>query len=129
MRFTEFYLSESIENVITLYHGTTIDRAESLIQKGWSPNNGIVGANLGNKKYLYVTNVVENALWFAEQNGGATVVKIDNVPISYLKVDPEDGTEETVEQELNKKYGLPAYLVLYKSLTFDHFSYEIKGKI
>jgi hypothetical protein len=97
---------------IKLYHGTSFENATKLAQHGWNPNYGFVGGNMGNPKYLYLTNFIENAQWFAEeQYDKPTIIEI-NIPIDKLKVDPEDGIGENVQDELNisKKQGTPAYL-------------------
>lgn len=99
-------------NYITLYHGTSLENAAKMVQRGWKPNSGFQGGNMGNPKYLYLTNVIENAKWFAEeQYEKPTVIKI-KIPIKNLIVDPEDGIGENVQDELNisKKQGTPAYL-------------------
>ncbi len=111
-----------INNEIILYHGTCKDSALSLMMHGWYPNSGNAGANMGQSKYLYVTNEIDNAIWFAREKGCDTVLKI-TIPITSLRVDPEDGTADTVEEELNNNFGLPAYLVCYKSLKPDCFEY------
>lgn len=110
---------------ITLYHGTCEANAKALMQNGWKPGSGQQGANMGQTRYLYVTNVVENALWFAQEKGCDTVVKLTNVPLAALQVDPEDGTGETVQDELNNAHGLPAYLVLTQPLSAEHFSQDL----
>lgn len=106
-----------------LYHGTTKENAKKLLENGWTPNSGQRGANGGNPKYLYVTNFPENALWFAEQAGGDIVLAIEDISIDQLKVDPEDGIGETVEEELSRsqKSKMPAYLVVVSPIQ--------KGKI
>ena len=47
-----------------------------------------------------------------------------NVPMNYLEVDPEDGTSETVEEEIETalKFNLPAYLVVVSAVPAKHFS-------
>ena len=77
---------------------------------------------MGQPKFLYLTSGEEDALWFAEEKGCSTVLKVSNVPLEYLEVDPEDGIGDTVEQELNNKFRLPGKVVLVKPLGPEHFS-------
>lgn len=109
---------------IILYHGTCDENAEILLKNGFVPNSMPVGGNLGQIKYLYVTNEIDNAKWFANEKGCDTILQIKDVPLEYLGVDPEDGTEDSVEGELNKSIstGLPAYLVITKKLDKLHFT-------
>lgn len=115
------YLAEAKN--ITLFHGTCPTSAKELIQSGWKPNSGFQGGNVGQTKYLYVTNFLENAEWFANEKGCSTVIEIKNVPLSYFDVDPEDGIGKNVADELNKskKNNIPAYLVIKKPLNSTHF--------
>lgn len=115
-------INEVTTRIVTLYHGTCPESAEILLSKGWSPRTGHVGGNMGQSQYLYLTTDPEDALWFAQEKGCDTVVKVSGVPLSYLKVDPEDGVGDTVEDELNSKMGLPGKVVLYRPLESNHFS-------
>jgi hypothetical protein len=107
---------------LKLYHGTTKENAESLLRSGWNGYSG-KGSNSGQSKYLYVTNVYDNALWYANQKGDTTVLDVI-VPLDYLEVDPEDGIGESVEDELlrTKKLGFPANLIITKPLASSAFS-------
>jgi hypothetical protein len=71
-------------------------------------------------KFLYLTNILENARWFSEQKGENIVLEV-TVPKSYLLVDPEDGHSDTVDEELNSKIGFPGYVVCYKPLAANSF--------
>jgi len=106
---------------VNLYHGTCADSASILIKSGWKPRSGFSGGNVGQPNYLYLTNMKENARWFAEEKGCSTVLLVKNVPLSFLKVDPEDGIADTVEQELNNKFGLPGYVVSTKHIKARNF--------
>src|SRR5271154_2669547 len=106
---------------ITLYHGTCPENAETLIQNGWKPNQVSMGGNAGQTKFLYLTDEPQNALGYAEEKGCNTLVEVSRVPVSYLAVDPEDGSSETVEEELNKDLGLPGNVILTKPLPAAHF--------
>jgi hypothetical protein len=116
-------LKEALEEVskITLYHGTTKESAEVLLKRGWYPGSGFVGGNMGNPRFLYLTNIPENALWFAEEKGGDVVLEVSIEDPSSLKVDPEDGVGDTVEDELNNTYGLPGNVVATLPISADRF--------
>lgn len=103
------------EEHITLYHGTTQESASELMTNGWNPHQGRTGGQCGQAKYLYLTNIPENALWYAEQKGDDTIIEVE-VPLSFLKVDPEDGISDTVLEELNDTHGLPGNVVCFKSI-------------
>lgn len=107
-----------------LFHGTTKEYAKMLLENGWTPNRVSSGGNSGQSRFLYITDSPDNALWFSEQKGDNIVLEVVDISIEDLRVDPEDGINETVEEELNQviqgvKY--PAYLVLFKSLGPAHF--------
>lgn len=114
----EHLFDEEVKEQIVLYHGTSVGSAESLLKHGWTPNSGFTGGNGGQTRYLYLTNEPENARWFANEKGEDTVLKV-LVPISSLIVDPEDGIEDTVLEELNHKVG---YVSLFKPLGAEAFS-------
>lgn len=101
-----------------VYHGTTQESADKLLENGWSPNSGGIGGNCGQTRYLYVTTEYDNALWFAEQKGGQICVLEIEVDVDLLQVDPEDGIGETVEEEISLilKNKFPANLVISKSI-------------
>jgi len=75
---------------------------------------------MGQTRYLYLTTGREDAEWFANAKGCSTIVQV-TVPIEYLRVDPEDGIGDTVEDELNSAHGLPGKVILTKSLGPEHF--------
>jgi RNA:NAD 2''-phosphotransferase len=107
---------------ITLYHGTTPDSAQAITKNGWSPRSAAMGGNCGQSRYLYLTTEYEDALWFAQEKGSDTVLEVRDVPLSMLEVDPEDGTYDTVEEEISSSLGLPGKLVLTRSLPAENFS-------
>jgi hypothetical protein len=92
-----------------------------MMADGWSPNSGQLGGNCGQTRYLYLTNFPENALWFAEQKGENTILAIQ-VLEGELIVDPEDGTHETVQEELSEKGGFPGSLALVTAIEANRFS-------
>jgi 8-oxo-dGTP pyrophosphatase MutT (NUDIX family) len=104
--------------VLELFHGTCNQNAASLLERGWNGKSP-TGAHGGQSKYLYVTNEYDNALWFAQERGCNTVLKV-KVKKSQLGVDPEDGIGPTVDDELNRE--TPAYLVVKTPLPAEAFS-------
>lgn len=108
---------------VTLFHGTTKENAELLLAHGWEPNKVSPGANQGQSQYLYLTNHPENARWFSEQKGENTILVLEDVPIEYLLVDPEDGVYDTVDDELKtlSRSGIPGCVVLAKPLPAKYF--------
>jgi hypothetical protein len=50
-------------------------------------------------------------------------VAVENIPLDYLDVDPEDGTWESVEEEIRRSAanGMPGCLVLKYPLPAEHF--------
>ena len=117
-------LNEGAEVIPVLYHGTCEDNAAHLIQHGWQPNSGMSGGNQGQTRYLYLSTGRDDALWFAQEKGCDTVVAVRDIPLDYLIVDPEDGSEDTVEAELNSPHGLPGKLALIKPLAGSHFQVD-----
>jgi len=109
---------------ITVYHGTCASNANQLIKNGWKPNLHESGANQGNSKYLYVSSMAEDALWFAENAGCNTIVKIENVPVSNLLPDPEDESGYTINDLLQRidKGIMPAKFILHQPLEASYFS-------
>jgi len=118
-------LVESMENktVPVLYHGTCEENALSIVKNGWQPKSGTRGANMGQTRFLYLSTGYEDALWFANEKGCNTVLRVKNVPYDFLIVDPEDGIRHTVEDELNcpSKSGYPGKVALTKTLSANHF--------
>lgn len=104
-----------------LYHGTTSSSAKRLLQDGWQPGSGVSTGNRGNSRYLYLTNGMENAAAYAGQIGGDVVLRVRNVPKSVLKVDPEDGSHDTVEEELGSSMGLPGNVVAFRPIDAEAF--------
>lgn len=113
-----------------LYHGTTPEYARLLLEQGFIPGTVSSGANGGQGRYLYLTSVEENALWFAEQKGEGVVLAIEDVREEELLVDPEDGVGESVAEELatSKRNGLPANFVLKQVVEASRFKL-VRGKI
>jgi hypothetical protein len=119
MRHLIDLISEASQPTYTLYHGTCSD---ILTKTGWEPNSGQQGGNMGQTRYLYLTSGPEDAMWFAEEKGCSTVLVVRDVPADALIVDPEDGTYDTVEDELNSPHGLPGKVALTRALGPEHFS-------
>lgn len=107
---------------VTLYHGTAAANAQRLLADGWKPGMAHSGSHRGQIRYLYLTTTPENALWYAHEKGAETVLEVRDVPLTFLHVDPEDGTAPTVEGELALSLGLPGNLVLQQALSAAHFS-------
>lgn len=110
------------DKIKTLYHGCCPQDAANFLKYGWRPNSPLYheNGNQGQRKFLYLTNTIENAMWFANYKGCATVVKVSDIPLSFLEVDPEDGISDTVEEELGME--LPGNVVLTHPLIASHFS-------
>lgn len=126
MKYLKLY--EDFTDSITLYHGTCLGNAEQLIKDGWKPYSGGVGGNMGQNKYLYVTSGIEDALWFAEEKGCNTIVEIKNIPINFLKFDPEDGCADlydysitTALNKLKNGYDSPIKFVITQELSAEKF--------
>lgn len=120
MRINEILTETS--DTVTLYHGTCPESAKILLANGWEPKIASRGANMGQSQYLYLTTEPDDALWFAQEKGCDTVLKVSNVPLSILRVDPEDGVGDTVYDELNSSRGLPGKVVAFRPLGKEHFS-------
>jgi RNA:NAD 2''-phosphotransferase len=105
----------------TLYHGTTAENAELLLEHGWEPNKVSGGGNCGQSRYLYLSTGYEDALWFAEQKGSDIVLEVSDIPLDHLRVDPEDGVYDTVEEEMSSPGGFPGKLVLTRPLEASRF--------
>ncbi len=112
-------IAEASKATYTLFHGTCSD---VLTKTGWSPGSGQQGGNMGQTRYLYLTSAPEDALWFAEEKGCSTVLVVRDVPAEYLIVDPEDGTYDTIEDELSSPHGFPGKVALTHALGAEHFS-------
>ena len=74
----------------------------------------------GNPRYLYVTTEPEDARWFSNQIGEDTVVEIKDIPLDFLRPDPEDEAGFTMKELLNRK-GLPSKFIIIKELDKKHF--------
>jgi hypothetical protein len=119
-----FKYNNTTKKTLTLYHGTTENNAKNLLNNGWQPNSNSQGSNMGNSKYLYLTSLPEDALWFADENGGNVVMKIKNIPLSYLQPDPDDESGYTMEELLDRmnRTELPSKFILTKALSKNYFS-------
>jgi hypothetical protein len=111
------------QTIPILYHGTCEDSAVALLQHGWQPHRWTAGGNKGQSRYLYLSTGYEDALWFAQEKGCDVVIEVHDVPLDYLIPDPEDGTGETVAEELasSQRLGMPAKLALRHALPASHF--------
>ena len=120
IQWAKEYKEMQKNNEIILYHGTTENSANSLIEKGWQPNQHSSGNHCGQSKYLYLTNEPENALWYSEEKGEHVVLSI-KIPLSSLKVDPEDGIENTIEKECKNDVG---HVVSFKDIPANSFQFH-----
>lgn len=102
-------------SVVTLFHGTSAESAEALLRDGWQPLSSPAGNQMGRRNLLYLTTTAENAAWYAEQKGSDTVLEV-TLELDDLVVDPEDGTADTVDGELNLRHGLPGNLATCRTL-------------
>jgi hypothetical protein len=121
-------LYEEFSETITLYHGTCLGNAEQLVKDGWKPYSGTMGSNMGQSSYLYVTSEKEDALWFAEEKGCSSIVEIKDIPIVFLKFDPEDGDADlydysitTAINKLKNGYDSPIKFVITHELSAEKF--------
>mgnify|MGYP001242772348 CR=1 FL=1 len=107
---------------LTLYHGTSENSADAILG-GWEPNSGHRGANFGQRQFLYCTTLPENALWFAQENGGKDVLAI-KVRMKSLIVDPEDGISSSVVEELLKSLssGFPGNFAITEKIPASKIS-------
>lgn len=114
-----------------LYHGTCAGSAKVFLEKGWQPNSGPRGSNMGQPRYLYVSTGVEDAAWFAEEKGCDTVVQITGVPWSALRPDPEDAMDSNrpakEEVAAAMRLRLPAKLVITQPVDAAQFQ-VVRGK-
>ncbi len=117
------FINENVSRTLTLYHGTCEGNGKNLIENGWKPTNSGYGGNMGNPNYLYLSSEPEDALWFAEEKGCNTVIKIMNIPIDYLRPDPEDEAGFTMKELLDRidTNGFPSKFILTKPLDNSHF--------
>lgn len=118
------FINENLNRKLTLYHGTCEENGKELIKNGWFPKNMSYGSNFGNPNYLYLSTEPEDALWFAEEKGCSTVVRLTDVPIDYLKPDPEDEAGFTMNELLDRidSTGFPAKFCLIKPIDNTYFS-------
>lgn len=125
--FQTFIIEQVVQNKLTLYHGTSKENGEKLITNGWFPNSGNIGGNLGTPKYLYLTSDIDDAIWFANEKGENTIIEIKDIPIDFLKPDPDDEAGYTMNDLLNRinsksKYKIPSKFILTKALDSSHFN-------
>ncbi len=116
------FLFETLNRKLTLYHGTCKENANNLVENGWKPSNRI-GSNLGQGKYLYLSSEWEDALWFAQEKGCNTVVEVKDVPIEFLRPDPEDEAGFSINDLLKRidETGFPAKFALHQELDSKYF--------
>lgn len=112
---------QRLEPTVTLFHGTCPESAQVLMARGWQPNSGYIGGNMGQPRYLYLTNHPANAAWYTEERGCNTVLQV-TVPLSQLRVDPEDGSHDTVAEELSWDHDLPGVVVATQALPPSAFT-------
>lgn len=93
------------------------------MQNGWQPNAFSSGSQCGQSRYLYLTTHADDALWFANEKGSETVLELRDIPYSMLCVDPEDGTGDSVDEEVNSAHGLPGKVVLTKAIEGGAFEF------
>lgn len=115
---------ESLNKTITLYHGTCEDNAISLIKQGFKPLTQSMGSNMGNPNFLYLSSDPQDALWFAEEKGCDTIIMVNNIPLNYLRPDPEDEAGFTMNDLLDRidNHDLPSKFILTKELGSKHFT-------
>lgn len=77
---------------------------------------------MGQPKYLYLSTLHEDAMWFANQKSCDTVLLV-TVPKAWLIVDPEDGSSDTVDDEFAfaLKTGMPGKFALTHEAAADSF--------
>ena len=119
MKFKTFF--ENISKEVVLFVGCTGEKAHFLLENGWQPKpigniHHTISAHGGQGHLLYLTNHPENAQWY-----GDTVLQV-TVPFNELIVDPEDGSHDTVEEELANSKGLPGSVCATKPLSPEKFS-------
>jgi hypothetical protein len=107
---------------ITLYHGTTLLNGLNLVKYGWEPNR--CATDLSNSKYLYLTSDYDDAMWYANEKSGNTIVEITNIPIDFLSPDPESEIGYNIENLLRRliKNKKPSKFVLTQTLNNEHFN-------
>ena len=128
MKLIKHFENFNTNDVITLYHGTCVNNAKNLIKHGWKPNSNSYGSNLGQSKYLYLTSMSEDAMWFANQKDCNTIINVIDIPIDCLMFDPEDGDGDIYDydikkaiKKINSGYPLPIKFSLIKPLDKSHF--------
>jgi hypothetical protein len=107
-----------------LYHGTTSENAEMLLRSGWQPNQGHIGSNRGNPRYLYLSTDPVDASFYGYSNDeyDHVVLAVKDVPLAALSTDPEDSQRTNVEEEVSDAANFPGRLVLTHPLSARHFS-------
>ena len=125
--FENFSNNKQVQTV-DLYHGCSEYSVNYFIQYGWKPRHiDSIGSNMGRGDLLYLSSFWEDALWFAQEKGESSIIKVKNIPISYLIFDPEDGDPDLYDYKIEnaittiKKGELPVKLALTKPLSKEHF--------
>ena len=77
--------------------------------------------------YLYLTSGIEDARWFANEKGEDTIIEVKDIPIEYLRPDPEDEAGFSMNELLariynNAKYKFPSKFILTQPLNSNHFN-------
>ncbi len=107
------------EQTFTMYHGTSIEGEELLLERGWEPYKASSGSQQGNPAYLYVCDTPEGAEWYAADKGNdSSVLEIRNIPKSCLGIDPED----CMSTNLDKELAINTQFTIRKPLSAVHFS-------
>jgi len=110
------------EETYTMYHGSSKENEERLLNEGFKPYGSCSGGQCGNPAYLYLSMSPESANWFACQKGNdGSVIEVKNIPKSYLGVDPEDGLY-VIENDLDKELEAEGSFILKKPLSVTHFN-------
>ena len=127
-------VNRSVQNMlleeVVLYHGTTEESAVAISRDGWKPGDSKRGANFGQNRYLYCTTDPQNALWFANENSGESILKIE-ARVKHLIVDPEDGAGEHVLEEalISLANGLPANFATTHEVSASSISILSQDKV
>lgn len=116
IKIFETFLS-SEEETFTMYHGTDKLHENELLKHGFIPYKCSSGSQCGNPAYLYLTLSPEKANWYACMKGNdGHILEINNIPKSYLGVDPEDGMYYYPKYDLDKELENNGSFVLKKAL-------------
>jgi len=117
------FIKENVSKNLTLYHGTCDANGKFIIENGWVSRNSGYGSNMGNPNYLYLSSEPEDALWFAQEKGCNMIIEVMDIPIEYLRPDPEDEAGFTMKDLYDRMNtnGMPSKFILTKPLDKSHF--------